>query len=132
MVVPYVTAVVAAYGMAVVERVRDAATDSAADATVGAGRRLLRRFLSQGTSSAAVVEAVEDLAQDPADADRVAALRLQLRKALATDPQLTAEVAAMLPSHSVLTAAGKRSVAAQNISGIVQTGDGSAAWQERG
>src|SRR5438105_4061600 len=37
-------------------------------------------------------EAVEDVADNPADADAQAALRLQLRKLLADDPELQAEL----------------------------------------
>jgi hypothetical protein len=135
-VVPYVTAAVAAYGTAVVDRVRDAAADATADATVGAGRRLLRRMLrlDQPTRAAdqAVSAAVADLAQQPEDADRVAALRVQLRKALAADPGLAADLAALLPTGTTFTASGARSVAVQNNSGIVQTGDGAQAWQRQG
>jgi hypothetical protein len=131
MVVPYVAAAVSAYGAAVVEKVRDTAADATADATVSAGRRLLRGFLHRDESRPAVVEAVQELAVDPADTDRVAALRLQLRKALAADPQLATEVATMLRDAPAV-AAGPRSVAVQHNAGIVQTGDGSAAWQGRG
>ncbi|UWZ60055.1 hypothetical protein Daura_42095 [Dactylosporangium aurantiacum] len=131
-VVPYVAAAVGVYGARVLERVSDAAADATAAATVGVGRRLLRRILGREASAGPVSAAVQDLAEDPTDEDRVAALRLQLRKALVSDPQLAAEVAAMLPDATTVTAAGPRSVAARDITGIVQTGDGSAAWQGRG
>jgi hypothetical protein len=130
-VVPYIAAAAGAYGTAVIDRVRDAAADATADATVSAGRRLLRRILRRDESAMPVTEAVRDLVEDPADDDRVAALRLQLRKALAADPQLAADVTAILAGVAT-TAAGPRSVAVQQNSGIVQTGDGSAAWQGRG
>jgi hypothetical protein len=129
-VVPYVAAVAGAYGGAVLERVTNAAADATAEATVGAGRRLLRRILGRAESAAVIGAAVQDLAVDPHDADRVAALRLQLRKAFADDPELVAEVRAMLPAGAV-TASGTRSVALQDNTGIVQTGDGAAAWQGR-
>ncbi len=129
-VVPYVAAAVGVYGARVLERVSDAAVDATADATVGVGRRLLHRIVGRDAPAGPVSAAVQDLAEDPADEDRVAALRLQLRKALASDPQLAAEVAALLPEPTV-TAVGPRSVAAPGNSGIVQTGDGAAAWQGR-
>jgi hypothetical protein len=119
-VVPYVTAMAGAYGAAVVERVQD----SAADATVGLGGRLLRRLLGREESAAAVRAAVTDLAEDPADEDRVAALRLRIRKVLAADPELTAEIKALLADGGVsFTASGERSIAAQTISGVAVTGD---------
>ncbi|GAA4261814.1 hypothetical protein [Dactylosporangium darangshiense] len=129
-VVPYVTAAIGAYGTAVVDRARDAAADATADAMVGLGRRLLCRFLRHDGSSVAVGAAVQDVAEDLQDPDRVAALRSQLRKALAADPQLAAEVAALLPG-TAMTAAGPRSVTVQHNTGVVQTGDGSTAWQGR-
>jgi hypothetical protein len=54
----------------------------------------------------------------------VAALRLTIRKALAADPALAADVSALLAGSGVtVIAAGKRSVAASVI-GIAATGDG--------
>jgi len=129
--VPYIAGAVGAYGTAVIEKVREEVADATADATVGAGRRILRRVLQRDDSAASVTEAVEDLAQDPTDEDRVAALRLQLRKAVAADAKLAGDLTALLPNGTVVTATGMRSVAAGEIPGIVQTGDGSAAWQGR-
>ncbi len=132
-VVPYVTAAVGAYGTAVAERVRDAAADATAEATVGVGRRILRRILrldsSAGEADSAVAAAVTDLAEQPGDADRVAALRVQLRKAIAADATLAADLAGLLPQGP--TASGPRSVAVQDNAGIVQTGDGAQAWQQQ-
>ena len=65
-----------------------------------------------------------DVAEDPADEDRLAALRLQIRKAVAADAELAAELSQMLASAGVtITASGERSVASQTISGVVITGD---------
>ncbi|MFG1837938.1 hypothetical protein ACGFH8_05790 [Micromonospora sp. NPDC049175] len=120
-VVPYVAATVGAYGAAVVDRLQDAA----ADASVGMGGRLLRRLLRRHESAPAVRAAAVDLAEDPADEDRLAALRLQIRKALASDPNLAADVAQMLEQAGVrVTASGERSIAAQTISGVAVTGNG--------
>lgn len=131
-VVPYVAAAAGAYGTAVLERVRDSAADSTAEATVGLGRRLLRRILQREESAAHVSAAVEDLVQDPNDADSLATVRMQIRKALAMDTQLAAEVAAMLHTAGLAaTAAGTRSVAVRLNEGIIQTGDGSIAQQGR-
>jgi len=94
-VVPYVAAAAAAYGGAVVQKVTDAAVDGGADATVGWGRRLLRRLFASGRS-AQVTEAVQELAQDPADEASLALVRAQVLKAVAADPQLAGELAGML------------------------------------
>jgi hypothetical protein len=131
-VVPYVTAAVAAYGTSVMERIRDGAADATAEATVGAGRRLLRRILQRDVSRAGVTDVVTDLAHDPTDEDRVAALRLLLRKVLAVDSGLATDVRAILQEAPAMTAAEARSVAVQQNSGIIQTGDGSTAWQGHG
>jgi hypothetical protein len=120
-VVPYVSAAVGAYGAAVLERVQE----STADATVSLGRRLLARLLGRDTSVPAMREAVTDLVDDPADEDRIAALRWQIRKVLAADPEMAAEIRRMLADQGVaITASGERSIAAQTISGVAVTGDG--------
>ena len=129
-VVPYIVAAAGAYGTAVVQRVQDSAADSTADATVGLGRRVLRRILRREQTDTAMAAAVEDLADDPTDVDRVAAIRVQLRKALAADPDLAAEIAGMLRQAGPnLIASGNRSAAVGHNTGIVQTGDNGHAWQ---
>jgi len=124
--VKFVIAVARQYGAAVLDHVEDEATDAAADATVGLGRRLLRRLLGRPESSAAIGSAVTDVAEHPDEEDYTAALRVQIRKALDADPQLADEVSGMLTNAGVsIVASGDRAVAAQNISGIVITGDNS-------
>jgi len=67
---------------------------------------------------------VADAVANPQDEDAVAALRLAIRKGLAADPVLRADVENMLASAGVtVTASGERSIAAQTISGIAATGD---------
>jgi hypothetical protein len=120
-VVPYVTAAVGVYGAGVIARIQEAA----ADATVGVGGRLLRRLLGRPESAQALSGAVQDLAVDPADEDRIAALRLQIRKILAADAEIAADVARLVGhAEGAVTASGERSVAARTISGVVVTGDG--------
>ena len=117
---PYVSAAVGAYGGAVLAKVRD----EAADATVGLGRRLLVRVFGHRGEAEPLPGPLADLAADPDDGDALAAVRLAVRKALAADPVLEAEVRSMLAGARVsVTALGDRSVAAQVISGIVVTGD---------
>jgi hypothetical protein len=89
---PYVSAAVGAYGGAVLVRVRD----EAADATVGLGRRLLQRIFGTRGDGEPLPGPLADLAADPRDADALAAVRLVVRKALAADPVLAAEVGSML------------------------------------
>jgi hypothetical protein len=123
-VVPYVTAAVQAYGIHTLDKVKDAAVEEASDATVGLGRRLLKRLFGRDESRQVIEGAVVDVAAAPDDADTVAALRLQIRKALAADPALAAEIAGMLPAQSVhIEASGTRSVAVHTNPGIINTGD---------
>jgi hypothetical protein len=89
---PYISAAVGAYGGAVLARVRD----EAADATVGLGRRLLQRVFGQRDVTEPLPEPLANLAMDPRDADALAACRMAVRKALAADPVLMAEVRSML------------------------------------
>lgn len=96
---PYVSAAVGAYGGAVLARVRD----DAADATVGLGCRLLQRVFGSRAAEESLPGPLADLAADPGDADALAAVRLAVRKALAADAVLTAEVRSMLAAAPVVT-----------------------------
>jgi hypothetical protein len=79
-----------------------------------------------------VRQAVLDLSEDPDDADRIAALRLQVRKALAEDRQLGLDLAELLhAAGNAPVAAGERSIAADTISGVASTGDGSVIYLAR-
>jgi hypothetical protein len=119
-VAPYASAAVGAYGGAVLVKVRD----EAADATVGLGRRVLQRIFGTRGEGEELPVPLADVVADPGDEDAAAALRLAVRKALAADPELRADVAGLLAAGGVsVTAAGDRSVAAQAISGIAATGD---------
>jgi hypothetical protein len=127
--VPHVLAAIGAYGAAVASKVEEAT----ASATVNLGGRLLRRMLGRKESAAAVQQAVDEVAELPGDADRVAVLRAELRRALQADAGLAADVARLLGEAGIsVTASGPRSVAMRDNAGIVQTGDGTAAWQGPG
>jgi hypothetical protein len=120
---PYLGAAIGAYGHAVFDQVSDEAGDVAAEATVGLGRRLLRRLLAS-KSGPAITAAVNDVVDAPADDDFQAALRGQVKKALAADADLAADVARLLPAGGVsVVAVGERSIAAHTISGVASTGD---------
>lgn len=105
-VTPYISAAVGAYGGAVLAKVND----EAADATVGLGRRLLKRIFGPRDQGELLPEPLADLAADPDDGDALAAVRLRVRQALAADGALEAEVRAMLaaaPAVSQQVRAGR-------------------------
>lgn len=119
-VVPLMGAAVGAYGAGVLAR----AEDTAAEATVGLGARLLRRVFARAVRPDAVSTAAADLAAAPGDADALAALRLQVRKVLTQDPELVIELAGMVRGLPAVTASGERSVAIGGSNhGSVSTGD---------
>jgi hypothetical protein len=89
---PYVSAAVAAYGAAVLARVRD----EAADATVGLGRRLLQRVFGTRSDGEALPQPLADLAANPDDTDTQAVMRLALRRELTAHPELADQLRSML------------------------------------
>lgn len=118
-VVPYVTAAVTAYGSAVLVRT----TDTAADATVSLGQRIVQRLWSREENREGLEQAVDEVAEDPQDEDAQAALRVQVRRILRQDSELAAELARLLPARS-FTASGDGSVAVETNDGVISTGDG--------
>jgi hypothetical protein len=120
-VMPYLTTAVSAYGGAVQAKARD----DAADATVGLGRKLAQRIFGARKPGEPVPVPLADLVADPADPDAAGAVRLSIRKALAADPRLLADIRHLLAAAGpVITASGDRSVAAQHITGsVIATGD---------
>jgi hypothetical protein len=74
---PGQSAAVAAYGGAVLARARD----DAADATVGLGRRLLRKVFGRQVEGDPLPAGLEELVADPRDSDALAALRLEIARA---------------------------------------------------
>ena len=74
---PGQSAVVAAYGGAVLARARD----DAADATVGLGRRLLQKVFGRQVEGDPLPAGLEELVADPRDSDALAALRLEIARA---------------------------------------------------
>jgi hypothetical protein len=95
---PFVSAAVGGYGAAVLK----ASEDSAAEATVSWGRRMLQRAFGRGQPP----EALAALAADPGDPDLQAALRVALRKVLAADEMLAGQVRDML-AEAVAAGAGR-------------------------
>jgi hypothetical protein len=113
------------------DKIWEKASDAAADEAAGFGRRLLAKLLGRdgghadpaaaGTDSSveagpetrgevAVVDAVNDLVAAPADEDVLAALRLAVRKLLAADPSLMAEVGDMVEKEAPRQQAGERAI----------------------
>ncbi|MGW2816418.1 hypothetical protein [Streptomyces sp. NPDC001415] len=124
-ITPYIASAVGAYGVAVLNR----AEDAAAEATVSFGQRLLG-LLTRGSGSqgVAVTDAVAALADSPDDADLQAALRLAVRRVLQESPGLIAAINELprppgASTRTSITALGPRSVAVQNNSGTITTGD---------
>jgi hypothetical protein len=96
---PYVSAAVGAYGGSVLAKLRD----DAADATVGLGRRMLRRVFGSRGEGEPLPEPLADLVANPHDEDALGAMRLALRKVLAADPRLETEVRSMLAGAAGVT-----------------------------
>ncbi|MFF2330431.1 MULTISPECIES: hypothetical protein [unclassified Streptomyces] len=120
-ITPYVVTAIGTYGAAVLTRARD----QAADATVALGRDILERFARRNRHRQELDSAVRDLADDPEDSDFQAALRGRLRRILEQDPELTAELGALLAqSDAHVTALGERAVNVGHMAdGTIVTGD---------
>jgi len=118
-VMPYITAAIAAYGAAVWTK----AQDTMADETVSLGRRLLQRLARREESRPQLEAAVADVAESPRDEDFVAALRGQIKKALAADAQLAADIEAMLNASPIVAGPQSQIVANSRVGGdVIQIG----------
>lgn len=71
---------------------REKATEALGEGLWDGAKRLWGRIAGRGAASEAVVEAAQEVALAPSDLDAEAAFRLQLRKLLAAEPELVAEV----------------------------------------
>lgn len=89
---PYLAAALAAYGTAVLTRVRD----EAADATVSVGRRLLQRVFGRRAHGEPLPALLVEVMNAPDDNDALGALRLAIRKELEADPKMLADVRQIL------------------------------------
>ncbi|MEU0383609.1 hypothetical protein [Streptomyces chartreusis] len=122
---PAVTAAVSAYGGAVLTR----AQDTAADATVGLGQRILQAVWRRGDEAgrAELERVVDEAADEQDDSYTTAVLSRLLKRALQDDAELREELTTLLPASAAgtvtITASGERSIAAQHI-GTAITGDG--------
>lgn len=91
--VPFILTAAEAYG----DRVLIVAEDMAAGASIAMGLRLLRRLFRHAHHQPALRDAVRRAADAPGDPDAEADLRLLVRRILAADPELAAEVRTMMP-----------------------------------
>lgn len=89
---PYLSAALGAYGAAVLTEIRD----ETADATVGLGRRLLRRIFGRKQDGEPIPVVLADAIDNPGDPDYLGTLRTTIRKALEASPPLLAEVRQIL------------------------------------
>jgi hypothetical protein len=88
-VTPAAAAALGAYGVAVLSK----AKDDLADATVGAGRRVLQRIFGRRAEGDELPAVLAEVVENPGDEDYLGALRLAIRKALqAGDARLLADV----------------------------------------
>jgi hypothetical protein len=87
-VTPYAAAALSAYGAAVLTKVKD----DLADATLGAGRRVLQRIFGRRKDGEELPAVLAQVIENPADEDYIGALRLSIRKALESDGGLQAQV----------------------------------------
>jgi len=127
---PYVSAAVGAYGGAVLTRGGDEATD----ATVDLGRRVLYRLFGIREEAEALPSPLEDLVVDPADGDALAAMRLAIRRMLAADPVLAADMRALLVSSAGVSQhvrAGRDSYTAGGHQTIINNFMGTAERRHR-
>jgi hypothetical protein len=95
-VTPYAAAALGAYGSAVLAKARD----ELADATIGAGLRVLQRIFGRRQDGEELPAVLAEVLQNPGDPDYLGALRLAIRRALASDPELRSEVAAIISEVS--------------------------------
>jgi hypothetical protein len=91
---PYLTAAASAYGMKVLEDIRD----DAAAGTADLGRRLLQRVFGRKEQGEPLPGPLAKLADTPGDADALGALRLEMRQQLAAHADMLSDVLKILAS----------------------------------
>lgn len=91
---PYLTAAVSAYGMKVLEDVRD----DAAAGTADLGRRLLQRVFGRKKHGEPLPGPLAQVAAAPDDTDVQGALRLEIRRQLAAHADMLSDVLEILAS----------------------------------
>lgn len=95
-VLPALQATAGAYGTQLLDRVRAGTVVAPPGSLVAHGHVLLDTLLGARDGAVAVAAAAADLAAQPGDEAFATVLRLRVRKALCTDPDLTARVRALV------------------------------------
>lgn len=103
-VTPYAAAALSAYGAAVLAK----AKDDLADATVGAGRRVLQRIFGLKKDGEELPTLLAEVVENPGDEDYLGALRLAIRKALESDAGLRDEVRGIIDAARPVAAVTQR------------------------
>lgn len=109
-VTPYAAAALGAYGGTVLAKVRD----ELADATIGAGRRVLQRVFGRRKDGEALPAVLTEVIENPGDQDYLGALRLAIRKALESDPAMQAEVQEIISAASPVVTVTQRIAAGRD------------------
>ena len=108
-----------------VEKLANRALDAAAEEVWVHAERLWAKLRPKVEAAPQAEHAAEALAAAPTDPRRVGTLEVELEDLLAADPELAAEIEAIMatvPASAI--AAGERSIAAAgNVRGIFVTGD---------
>lgn len=91
---PYLTAAAAAYGMKVLEDVRD----DAAAGTADLGRRLLQRVFGRNKHGEPLPASLVQMVSTPDDADALGTLRLEIRQQLTAHTDMLSDVRQILAS----------------------------------
>jgi hypothetical protein len=102
--VPYMATALSAYGGAVLAKVED----SAADATVGFGRRLLQRVFGRRRDGDPLPPVLAKVVANPGDPDYLAALRAAVRDELGDSAPLLAEVREILAQAGPAVTSGQQ------------------------
>jgi hypothetical protein len=100
-----------------VQAAGEALADQTADVAWDYARRVWERLRPRLEQRPGATQAAEEVAAAPTDEDAETSLRLHLKKVLAEDPQLVADLRSLLDEAGAagVTATGPHSVAAQTI-----------------
>ncbi|SRR5579872_6753273 len=104
-VTSYAVAALSAYGAAVLAK----AEGDLANATVGAGHRVLQRIFGRRQDGETLPAVLAEVIENPGDEDYLGALRLAIRKALESDSGLQAQV------REIIAAAGPAELVTQHV-----------------
>lgn len=121
---PYLTAAAAAYGMKVLEDVRD----DAATRTADLGCRLLQRVFGHKKDGEPLPTSLVQVVSAPDDADALGALRLEIRQKLTVHTEMLSDIRQILVSgtasgHAPAISSGRDTYYAERNMTINRTGE---------